>query len=129
MSALLNQIVENAVERSESRESWSNIISTARPYNSNLNLEHQDYSDHYNTMSSEAEDNMLDAFDASNNQDRKLCHVPYSFKYEFFLLADFFLFEKWFHDFFALFFLDMTFSKMMVTQPQPTVMQCLKCLI
>jgi len=85
VSALLNQIVENAVERSESRESWSNIISTARPYNSNLNLEHQDYSDHYNTMSSEAEDNMAEAvFEARNNQDRKLCHVPYSFKYDFF---------------------------------------------
>ena len=96
MSALLNQIVENAVERSESRESWSNIISTARPYNSNLNLEHQDYSDHYNTMSSEAEDNMLDAFDASNNQDRKLCHVPYSFKYDFFTSRLFFCLKSGF---------------------------------
>ena len=90
MSALLNQIVGNAVERSESRESWSSIISTAKPYNSNLNLVHHDYnSDHYNTMSSEAEDNMAEAvFEARNNQDRKLCHVPYSFKYV--LFADFF---------------------------------------
>ena len=76
MSALLTQIVNESVERSENRESWTNIISSARPY---LNLESHDLTDN-NSMSSE---NFEDQETFNNIGNKKQCRVPYAFKYDF----------------------------------------------
>ena len=76
MSALLKQIVNESVERSENRESWTNIIASARPY---LNLESHDLTDN-NSMSSE---NFEDLETFNNIGDKKQCRVPYAFKYDF----------------------------------------------
>ena len=73
VSALLKQIVNESVERSENRESWTNIISSARPY---LNLESHDLTDN-NSMSSENFENFEDFGNT------KQCRVPYAFKYDF----------------------------------------------
>ena len=80
MSVLLNQVIKEAVEVSETKESsWNEIISTAKPY---LNLESHDLTDNNTNFStSEAEEFELNI---DNTGAKKRCHVPYAFKYDFF---------------------------------------------
>jgi len=80
VSVLLSQVIKEAVEVSETKESsWNEIISTAKPY---LNLESHDLTDNNTNFStSEAEEFELNIDNAGA---KKRCHVPYAFKYDFF---------------------------------------------